>query len=515
MSGLRADRDGVWLPSDAAGSCAAVFDGRVVWRFDVPQTDGRAGHTFVPWPASLRPWLNGRAVLEIRFRDEVYGGDEVQFGDGEGHIEFVDESGTPVVVDKWGLVQTTFGDRGAAVVEHLAGQAAEIVELLDRELGINLFLAFGTLLGAMRGGRAIADDSDIDLLYPSEQPTPARMVRELYDIRRVLVHHGYWVVNKTGSFLTVMVEAPDGSPASIDIYTAFHLFGLYHATATVRTELPLEAILPLGTAEFEGHRLPVPADPDRVLTASYGPGWRTPDPGFRHEPSDEVVARFDGWFGSLMRQRRDWEIYWRDNWRKGDDAPAGFIAWVRGELSGPATVVDLGSGPGQLALAMADEGHVVWAVDYARDAIVHVIRRSRRRSLDISTRKANFYDTRDALTLASLIAAETPAPRMLAARHLVDAMPGYAREEMWRLAAMLTRGGGRLFLEFDDVPQPPGAPMNRFYVLGGRQWPVTLEQAESEWTRAGLVAIHRERLETPRNPEVRARWRMVLVCPGD
>ncbi len=515
MSDLRADRDGVWVPSDVVGSCAAVFDGRVVWRFDVPPTDGHSDETFVPWPASMRPWLNGVTVLEVHCRGEVYGGDEIHFGDRTDRVQFLDESGTPIVIDKWGLVQTTFGDRGSAVVEHLADRAAEIVELLDREMGIELWMGFGTLLGAVRGGKAIPDDSDLDFVYLSDQPTPARMVRELYDIRRVLVRHGYWVVNKTGGFITVMVEAPDGSPASIDIYTAFHLSGLYHAYATVRTELPRDAILPLGTAEFEGRQLPVPADPDRVLAASYGPGWRTPDPGFRHEPADEVVARFDGWFGSLMRQRRDWEIYWRDNWSRDDDPPGDFIAWVRRGLTGPSTIVDLGSGISQLALVMAAEGHEAWAVDYARDAVRRVIDRARWRKVEVQTRRANFYDTRDALTLAAVIAAETRPPRVLTARHLVDAMPGYAREEMWRVAALLTRGGGKLYLEFDDLPEEPWGAMNRFYVRGGRQWPITPTRAEEEWTRAGLVAVHRERRETPRGQAERARWRMVLVCAGD
>ena len=515
MSNLRADRTGVWLPSDVVGSCAAVFDGRVVWRFDVPPPDGHSDETFVPWPPSMRPWLDGWAVLEIRCRDEVYGGEDVQFGTGTGRIEFTDDAGTPIVIDKWGLVQTTFGARGTAVVEHLAESAAEIVELLERERGIQLWMAFGTLLGAMRGGKAIPDDSDIDLLYLSDQPTPARIVRELYDIRRVLVGHGYWVVNKTGSFITVVIEAPDGSPASIDIYTAFHLSGMYHATATVRTALPREAILPLGTAEFEGQLLPVPADPDRVLAASYGPSWRTPDPGFRHEPGEDVVSRFDNWFGSLMRQRRDWEIYWDDNWRKEDDAPARFVSWVRDGLTGPTTIVDLGSGMGAVALALAADGHEVWAFDYARDALRRMASRARRRNLPLETRKVNFYDTRDALTAAALVASETAGPRVLVARHVVDAMPDYAREELWRAASMLLRGGGRMHLEFDDVPQPTGQPMNRFFGHGGRQWPVTLEQAETEWTRAGLKAVRRERRETPRDPSVQARWRMVLVCTGD
>jgi hypothetical protein len=165
VTGLRADRDGVWLPSEVVGSCEAVFDGRAIWRFDVERST--EPEVFVAWPPSMRPWLNGWSVLEVRCRDEVYGGDDLHFGTGDDRIAFTDGNGVPIIVDKWGLTQSTFGERGVEVTEHLARTAAQIIELVERECGVRLWMAFGTLLGAMRGGKAIQHDSDIDLLYLS------------------------------------------------------------------------------------------------------------------------------------------------------------------------------------------------------------------------------------------------------------------------------------------------------------------------------------------------------------
>src|SRR5690606_31534402 len=42
-------------------------------------------------------------------------------------------------------------------------------------------------------------------------------------------------------------------------------------------EIPVQVVLPLGTIEMAGRRLPAPADPYEMLRLRYGDGWRTPD----------------------------------------------------------------------------------------------------------------------------------------------------------------------------------------------------------------------------------------------
>ena len=510
MSRVRADRSGVWLPADAVGPCAAVFDGVTVWRFDAPGRD-EGGEELVEWPAAMLPWLEGWSHLEIRTTDTVLDAGEVRFGEGEQRVSFVDEHGLPVVVDKWGLTQRPFAGRGSEVTSFLAEVAREIVDVVARDCGVHLWMAFGTLLGAMRDGKPIAHDSDVDLAYLSDKETPARMTLELYGIKRALVQAGFQVINKTGSFLTVSTMAPDGSPATLDVYTCFHLAGKFYATATLRTELPREAILPLGEAPFEDQVLPVPADPDRVLAASYGPRWRTPDPGFTHEPGPEVVDRFEGWFGNLMRQRRDWEIYWRGNWRPEHDDPTAFTAWVLDQAPAGATVVDLGCGRGQSSLAMAAAGHPVWAFDYARDAVGMLRDEAARQGVELETRKVNLYDTRDALAAGALVAATGPGPRVVHARHVLEAVPPYARANLWLLARMLLRAGGRMYIEVDEVPQPPGAPVNHFPGRAGRVWPVRVDALAREWHEAGATEVRRERVEVPRSDRAVTRWRIVLA----
>ena len=104
-----------------------------------------------------------------------------------------------------------------------------------------------------------------------------------------LVIYGMKVLTKSGSFITVVFTSPDGGQSSIDVYTCFYVGEHLHETATVRQVVPRSAILPLRELEFEGRLLPAPADPDTMLAVSYGPGWRVPDPSFKHEPGPEVT----------------------------------------------------------------------------------------------------------------------------------------------------------------------------------------------------------------------------------
>ena len=45
-----------------------------------------------------------------------------------------------------------------------------------------------------------------------------------------------------------------------------------------------------------------------------------------------MTDRFDGWFGSLMRNRRDWERYLADQAGDDEHGPSEFVAWVADRL---------------------------------------------------------------------------------------------------------------------------------------------------------------------------------------
>jgi hypothetical protein len=370
---------------------------------------------------------------------------EVRFGTSDQRIRFVDKDGIPVMVDKWGLLQRPFSGRGEGVVEHMVTTAQQIIEALAEDCGIHAWMAFGTLLGAARSGKVIGYDSDIDLAYLSREPTPSAMAREMFAITRALRARGMRVLNKSGSFITVLFSAPDGGQGSIDLYTTFYVGDLLHETATVRARVPVSAIEPLGELEFEGRLLPAPADPDALLTASYGPGWRTPDPSFRHRPGPEVKRRFDPWFGSLMRHRRDWERVLRGAEPSWDGSP--FSRWVQERLTPGRTVLDVGAGTGADTVAFADAGWPAVGLDYARGSMTAAARQARHTGAPARFEPLNLYDFRDVLSCAAMLARSTPAPRAIYARGLLEGLDPDGLSAFWTLTRMLLRAQGDLFVE--------------------------------------------------------------------
>ena len=319
----------------------------------------------------MRRWLDGYADVTLREVGPADGTEprvielgRVDFGSGVGQIRLVDAHDRPVVIDKWGIMQRPFSSRGAAVTQELGECTRQVIQVLREDCGIDAWLAFGTLLGAARGGRAIGHDSDSDLLYLSEKETPAEINREIYGIQRAFARRGLATTLKSGSFVTVLFPGPDGAPLGIDVYACFYVDGVLHETATLREAIPREAILPLSTMEFEGLALPVPADPAVLLTASYGPGWRVPDPSFRHEPDQGTIARFEGWFGNMMTARRGWEAWWNHHHELA--APSDLAERVMADHPEPVSVLEVGAGNGSDAVALGERGHRVNAYDYAR-----------------------------------------------------------------------------------------------------------------------------------------------------
>ncbi|MGZ4487213.1 MAG: class I SAM-dependent methyltransferase [Nocardioides sp.] len=512
---VRVDDAGLHLPEGFTGSGDVLFDDHMAWSFTAEPRRG-GGEVFVPWPQRMTRWLEGTSeVRVVSGEDEVFRG-EVSFGTGEGRVRFVDKDGIPVMIDKWGLLQRPFSGRDSSVVEQMVDVTDQILDVMETECGVRGWIAFGTLLGAAREGKVIGHDSDIDLAYLSEQETPAEMAVELYRIGRALRRHGMNVLNKSAAFITVVFTSPDGGMSSIDIYTCFYVGDLLHETATVRHAVPRSAILPLTEMMFEGRMLPAPADADAMLAVSYGPGWRVPDPSFRHEPGPEITTRFDGWFSSLMRQRRDWERYVVDLAAEDDHGPSDFADWVAERLPAQVRVVELGSGTGADALHLASRGVDVLALDYSRQSQRRPTRIARRESLPATFENMNLYDLRDVLTRAALVARDRSREQAVYARRLLETLDPDGAESFWRFTSMVLRGGGRAYLEGEALSQRDAAEARAEHG-GGRVRPVDPRVVEGHATRAGGRVVHREGFlaagaATAGGPP--ARWRMIVEWPA-
>jgi SAM-dependent methyltransferase len=508
------DDAGIHLSPTFAGSGDVYFDGHHAWSFGVGESGAaKFDHgLLVEWPRRMTPWLNGTSIVEVISAERVMFRDEVVFGDGHGRVRFVDKDGIPVMIDKWGLLQRPFSGRDPKVIEQIVDVTAQILEVMERDCGLLGWMAFGTLLGAAREGKVIGHDSDVDLAYLSEQPTPSEMATELYCVARALRRDGFQVQQKSASFITVVLKSADGGAASVDIYTCFHVGDLLYETATVRAAVPRAAILPLTELEFERRLLPAPADPDRMLTVSYGPRWRVPDPSFKHQPGSQVTERFEGWFGSLMRHRRDWERYLADRHDDIGPGPSEFAAWVGARLSPVDRVVEVGCGSGADALALAERGHEVLGLDYSRHTLLQLERQANRQGWPASFTMMNLYDLRDVLTRGALLARHRSSPQVVYARELLEALDPDGADNFWRFTRMALRAGGRLFLESLSMSRRDCKAW-RVEHGGGRLCPVDPGVVEGDAVRHGGTVTHRSGFLEARAAArggAPARWRMIV-----
>lgn len=505
------DETGVWVPRRSRGAFDIYFDDRHAWSFRPDSAEVVDGRNLVRWPRAMLQWLDGTTDLRITAGDQVVFREEVRFGSGKGRVSMVDAQGIPVMVDKWGLVQRPFSGRAPGVVKQMTDLTQQIVDVLADELDLHLWLAFGSLLGAARSGHVIGHDSDVDLSYLSHETSMVGVIREMYDITRVLRKAGLTVMNKSGGFVTVLFTGEDGGQGSIDIYSFFYVGENLYGNATLRVPADASIIEPLGEMLFEGVMLPVPADPDAMLTLSYGPNWRVPDPSFSHNPSRETNVRFDGWMGSLMDHRREWERWVRlQQPAVGRGGATPFGRWALAGLPEGSSILDLGAGTGRDAVAAGRRGHRVTAMDYARGGFVRARRLVARDELDVQFEPINFSSWRDTVTAVTLAAHER-APDTVFLGGVLDALaPGPRRNVYRAVGVVLADRGGEARLEFaHDLSEWEWQPNT-----GGIRYEVSPEEVARELGRWGGRVVGTERVAAGKDTQGMALTRMKVRWEG-
>ncbi len=457
--------------TDADDVLDVCFDGRRIWSFwllrdSVAEGGGRlaqrTARRTAEWPSALRGFLDGatRLSLVAHVAGATLYDEEVRLGSARldehsGRIAVVNAEGKPLGLDKSNRLSQTFDTRDAAQVAPLLDSIEEVLGAIE-EAGIEAFPAYGTLLGAVRGGKLIGHDSDADLGYVSRHTHPVDVVRESLALQRRIVALGYSTHRYSGIAFKVDVTEGDGAKRGLDVFGGFIKPGepgepdMLYLMGEIGVPFEREWIFPLGTTTLEGRTLPAPADPERLLEATYGPGWRVPDPAYHFTTPRTTVRRLDGWFRGHRTGRDEWERRWS---KKRRAVPKGFpseLARLVVETEGvPAQLVDVGAGRAGDSLWLARQGARVTALDFVPWASEAVQAVAAEEGLDLEVRLLNLNSLRSWLATGSRLA-HTPGPRAILCRHLVDEVTARAREATWRFADMALREGGRLYLETRD-----------------------------------------------------------------
>jgi hypothetical protein len=448
----RIDDTGVLVRTGADQPLVLSLDGRYLWSF-TPARDGRAhrGGVLVEWPPVLRPYLDGHARIRVAEAsgERVLLDDEVHLGSGADRIEVVDARGLPLAVDKVGHLCRAFASTDDEVRDEILAGTQRALSDLTEGCGVDAYLNYGALLGAVRDGAMIAHDSDTDVCYLSHQSSPAEVILESYRIERTMRDRGWKLLRMSGGDIKLLLPLSNGRQCHIDVFVAFRVAGTFYQLGNRSGRLPDSAILPLSTIDLHGFTFPAPARPEEMLEFVYGPAWRVPDPSFKYADPVAGIRRLDGWLRGFRTEMGRWtEFYRGPEARRIPRGGSTFARWVGAQLPPGAPVADLGSGSGRDAVRFARRGHPVAAYDFCRTTRTRLARTARRRDLAVEVRLLILNELRSALVAGAELAREG---RHLYARQLLGCLDDAARANLWTLARMAARGGGRLHLEFSAV----------------------------------------------------------------
>jgi hypothetical protein len=479
---VQVDRDGVSFPDPRVPVCDIVIEGRrVMSMFPADLRTSPDGRSTVGWPPRLRPYLRGtgRVVVREHVSGIVHFDDEVRWDNSTDRAQVVDGLGRGLTVSKWGGMSRSVEDAGDA--SELVEEAASLLNDLNEVIGVPAYVAYGTLLGAVRSGRVIGHDTDADVSYVSRFSNPADMATESFRIQRELQRLG-WSIDRGRSAKLVVKRN-----RHIDIFVSYFVGDRFVLDQWVEGPLRRDQILPLSTVTLEDQSLPAPADPEALLALNYGPGWRTPDPSFHYDGSSPHLARARGWFGGHTAYKIPWNRFWSLAPNPATAPVPPFADWVLARADPAALLLDVGCGSGVETIAYAKGGIETIGYDFAGSGLL----RARPAGAGVTPApqfvRLSFADGRVTLAEGTRVAG-LPGPKTVIARLVLDALHPDGYTNFWHFLRLATSRGGTAYLEFraTAVNPIPGSPAHLWQRL------VDLEDVRRRVTKIGGVITEHE-----------------------
>jgi len=488
------------------GAAASIrIGGRRVWTFRVPEAAAEVDGLEVGWPPALADRLRGHAHISLLVGESTVAEGSARFGDTNDEMQLVEPgTGIPQVVNKWGRIARSFEDRAPGLIEEVLTEAARLVAFAKEKLDVDLFVTGGTLLGPVRNGRILAHDDDADLAYLSRHENPSDVALESYAIERALTDSGYEVIRHSTGHLQLMFPGDSRTDRYyIDIFSYFVCNGYFYGTFHARERAEEVPLLPTRPIDVNGITLPAPADPSRLLSAIYGPGWRVPDPTFSFVTPPAAARRYFSWLSHFDYDRENWEDLHRAQIESGPSrAPSEFARQV-GDSLPKGSLVELGSGLGQDARHFASLDRTVIAADYSRPALLHARATSAedRRAPDF--RRANLAMHREAVQLLEACSA-LDGPVHLFARGLFNALSPQGWDVTLTFARHLLSAGGLGFFEVEVGEAPPRSGWHSSAPVDAARFHQQLDsfglQIEHQSSHAGTIGSTIQRVTVRSRP---------------
>ncbi len=154
---------------------------------------------------------------------------------------------------------------------------AELTEVLA-ELTPNVCFGFGSALAAVRDGDLIPHDDDLDLIIGFETFEADSLPRGLHRLENFLRARGYTV---TGNF-SAHRQVTQEERKRVDVFVGLFEGETISWYPGARGSLTRQIMFPPSDGSLLGVPVRLPRSPLLYLERLYGPGWRHPDPNFKH-----------------------------------------------------------------------------------------------------------------------------------------------------------------------------------------------------------------------------------------
>jgi len=143
---------------------------------------------------------------------------------------------------------------------------------IKKTFNLDVYLIYGTLLGAIREKDFLPHDYDVDFAYMSKQTNITNILHEFYGIAAILKNHDLLVKTcQTGQLHVNLLDKKN----IIDLWTSFSINDKFYLIPLFDGNIKSSIILPLKSLTFRSADFLIPNKPDMILDATYF-NWKTP-----------------------------------------------------------------------------------------------------------------------------------------------------------------------------------------------------------------------------------------------
>ena len=187
------------------------------------------------------------------------------------------------------MAKNYFYNRNEEVIQSQLCDIKELISFFKKECGVYAYIAYGTLLGAVRENNVISHDTDYDIAYFSKKHTIKEIREELKNICKILIKKKMLVklfsnkssvLNPKESDLDnfhgqMHVKTPNGL-ALVDVFSSWSIDNNFYLAPNIQGQIKTNTVVPFSKITMKDVNFIVPKIPIKMLECLYGIDWTVP-----------------------------------------------------------------------------------------------------------------------------------------------------------------------------------------------------------------------------------------------